>query len=183
MNSLRVLLSRLRALFFKQTLEQELDDEIATHIELQIQDLQREGMSSEEARFAALKKFGGVDQVKETYRDRRSLPGLETLLRDLSYGLRMLRRSPGITLVAILSLALGIGANTALFSVVDAALIKTLPVDQPDHLVLFEWQSGRAFRTSGMSGTSNVPRPPGMRALSLFLYKLFARRQKKTNTV
>ena len=183
MNSLRVLLSRLRALFFKQTLEQELDDEIATHIELQIQDLQREGMSSEEARFAALKKFGGVDQVKETYRDRRSLPGLETLLRDLSYGLRMLRRSPGITLVAILSLALGIGANTALFSVVDAALIKTLPVDQPDHLVLFEWQSGRAFRTGGMSGTSNVPKPPGMRALSLFHYELFARMRQQSNTV
>src|SRR5262245_36234003 len=183
MNSLRVLLAKLRALVFKRTLEQELDEEIATHLELQIQDLQRQGMSSEEARFAALKKFGGVDQVKETYRDRRSLPGVETLLRDLSYGLRMLRRSPGITLVAILSLALGIGANTALFSVVDAALIKTLPVDQPNQLVLFEWQSGRAFRTSGMSGSSNVPRPPGMRALSLFRYEIFARMRQQGNTV
>ncbi len=183
MNSLRVLLSRLRALIFKRTLEQDLDDEIAAHIELQSEDLQRQGMSAEEARYAALKKFGGVDQIKETYRDRRSFPGFETLLRDLSYGLRMLRRSPGITLVAILSLALGIGANTALFSVVDATLIKTLPVDQPNQLALFEWQSGRAFRTGGMSGTSNVPKPPGMRAMSLFRYEVFARMRQQRSTV
>src|SRR5215813_2887266 len=175
MNSLRVLLFRLRSLFFKRSLEQQLDDEIAAHLEMQIEDLQRQGMSFEEARYAARRKFGGVDQVKESYRDRRGLPGVETFLHDLRYGLRMLRRSPGITAVAILSLALGIGANTALFSVVDAALIKSLPVDQPDRLVLFEWQSGRAFRTGSMSGTSNVPRPPGMRALSLFRYEVFER--------
>jgi predicted permease len=84
--------------------------------------------------------------------------------------------------VAILSLALGIGANTALFSVVDAALVKTLPVEQPDRLVLFEWQAGRPFRTSGMSGTSNVPKPPGMRSLSLFRYDVFERmRQASTS--
>ncbi|HKE56159.1 MAG TPA: permease prefix domain 1-containing protein, partial [Pyrinomonadaceae bacterium] len=97
MNRLRVLLSRVRALFSRQNLEQDLNDEIAAHIELQIEDLERQGMSAEAARYAALKKFGGVDQVKETYRDRRGLPGVETLLRDVSYGLRMLRRSPGIT--------------------------------------------------------------------------------------
>src|SRR5215510_3362954 len=183
MNSLRVLLFRLRSLFFKRNLEQQLDDEIAAHLEMQIEDLQRQGMSLEEARYAARRKFGGVDQVKETYRDRRGLPAVETFLRDLRYGIRMLRRSPGITAVAILSLALGIGANTALFSVVDAALIKSLPVDQPDRLVLFEWQSGRAFRTGSMSGTSNVPRPPGMRALSLFRYEIFARMRQQRNTI
>jgi predicted permease len=175
MDSLRVFLFKLRALFSKKVLEQDLADEIRAHLEMQIEDYQRQGMSLEEARFAALRKFGGVDQVKETYRERRSFPKLETFLRDVGYGLRMLRRSPGVTAVAILSLALGIGANTALFSVLDAALVKTLPVEHPEQLVLFEWQSGRAFRTNGMSGTSNVPRPPGMRALSLFRYDVFER--------
>src|SRR5215467_4956845 len=175
MSSLRVLLLRLRNLFFKQHLEQELDDEIAGHIEMQIEDFQRQGMTFDEARYAALRKFGGVDQLKETYRDRRGLPGVETLVCDLTYGFRMLRRSPGVTAVAILSLALGIGANTALFSVFDAALIKSLPVEQPDRLVLFEWQAGSAFRVSGMSGTSNVARAPDMKALSLFRYQVFDR--------
>src|SRR6476660_1176929 len=100
-------------------------------------------MSADEARYAALRKFGGVDQVKETYRDRRGLPFIETLWRDLGYGFRMLRRSPGTTAVAILSLAFGIGVNTALFSAVDAVLLQSLPVKDPDRLIVFEWQSGR----------------------------------------
>src|ERR1044071_5770635 len=149
MTSLRILLSRLRGLFRKQKLEDELADEIQAHLEMQIQDHLRQGWSPEEARYLALRKFGGVEQMKETYRDRRSLPWIETLLRDLKYGLRMMRRSPGVTAVAILSLALGIGANTALFSVVDAVLLKTLPVQNPEQLVLFEWQAGRAYRLSG----------------------------------
>jgi hypothetical protein len=170
MTSLSILWSRLRGLFSKRKLEDEMADEIQSHLEMQIEDHVRQGMSREEARYLALRKFGGVDQVKETYRDRRSVPALETFFRDLRYGSRMLRRSPGVTAVAILSLALGIGANTALFSVVDAVLLKTLPVDQPEQLVLFHWQAGRPFRLSGMSGTSNVNTPAGRRGLSLFRY-------------
>ena len=182
MNSIRTFLARLRSLFLKQRLEQELDDEIRSHLEMQIEENLRQGMSAEEARYAALRKFGGVDQVKEVYRERRSLPGVETFIRDLGYGLRMLRRSPGITAVAILSLALGIGANTALFSVVDAVLLKALPVEAPEQLIIFEWQASRVFRTSGMSGTSNVNVPPNMRGLSLFRYDVFEKMQKARNS-
>jgi predicted permease len=173
MTSLRVLFNRLRALFRKQNLEQELDEEIRVHLEMQIDDYVRQGMTADEARYAALRKFGGVEQVKETYRDRRGLPAVETVLRDLAYGLRMLRRSPGTTLVAILSLAFGIGVNTALFSAVDAVVLQSLPVREPDRLIVFEWQAGRPFRVNGLSGTSNISVSPGHRGFSLFRYDVF----------
>ncbi|MDQ2856748.1 MAG: ABC transporter permease, partial [Acidobacteriota bacterium] len=175
MISLRILLYRVRALFLKRNLEQELDEEIRTHLEMQIEDHRRQGMSADEARYAAMRKFGGVDQIKETYRDRRGVPWLETFLLDVRYGFRMLRRTPGTTAVAVLSLALGIGANTALFTAVDAVLLRTLTVEAPDRLVVFEWQAGRRFRTNGMSGTSNVAAPPDAKGLSLFRYDVFAK--------
>ena len=173
MTSIWIFLAKLRGLFLKRQLEQEMQDEFAAHLEMQIEDHLRQGMTPEEARYLALKKFGGVEQVKESYRERSSLVSVETLIRDLKYGLRMMRRSRGVTAVAILSLALGIGANTALFSVVDAVLLKTLPVANPEQLIVFEWLAGRPYRTSGMSGTSNVDVPPGMRGLSLFRNDVF----------
>ena len=97
----------------------------------------------------------------------------DEMFQDLRYGVRMLLKHKGFTLVAVLSLALGIGANTALFSVVDAVLLKTLPVAEPERLVLFEYQAGFSFRKSGMSGTSYVPTSPGTEGDSLFRYEVF----------
>ena len=108
-------------------------------------------MNAEEAT-AAQRSFGGVEQIKEAYRDRRSLPVVETTLQDLRYALRVLRRSPGYTFVVVLTLAVGIGANTAIFSLVDAVLIKLLPVRNPEQLVAIN-----VFNQRGESNNFSYP--------------------------
>ncbi|MGH9908172.1 MAG: ABC transporter permease [Pyrinomonadaceae bacterium] len=148
MTSIRVLVHRIGGIFLKRRREQELEDEIQSHLDMQIEDYLRQGMSPDQARYAALRSFGGVDQIKEKYRDRRSLPAVETTLQDLRFAFRVLRRSPGYTAVVVLTLAVAIGANTAIFSLVDAVLIKLLPVKSPEQLVAIDLFNQRGEQNS-----------------------------------
>ena len=123
----KTLMRRLAALFRRKHLEQELDAEVRSHLEMATEMNRRKGMGEEEARHEARRNFGGVEQTKELYRDARGLPMIETTLQDLRFGLRMLRRSPGFSVLAILCLTLGIGANAAVFSWVEGILFRPYP--------------------------------------------------------
>src|SRR6201984_1441835 len=124
---LRAFLRRLTALFRHRRLDEDLDAELRSHLEMAVELNQRKGMTTADARREALLSFGGVEQTKERYRDQRGLPMIETTLQDLRFGLRMLRRGPGFSLLAILCLTLGIGANAAVFSWVEGILFRPYP--------------------------------------------------------
>src|SRR6185312_11574379 len=133
---LRRLLIRFRSSFSHARQDEELDTEIASHLDFAIEENIKRGMSAEEARRQALIKFGGVEQAKQKHREARGLPALEILWQDLRYAARTLRRDRSFAVISILILALGIGATTAMFSIIRAVLLKPLAYQQPDRVVL-----------------------------------------------
>jgi hypothetical protein len=120
----RTLIYRVAAHFRRRRLEDDLDEELRSHLEMAIELNVRKGASAEDARREALRSFGGVEQTKELYRDQRGLPMIENTFQDLRFGLRTLRRDPGFSILAILCLTLGIGANAAVFSWVEGILFR-----------------------------------------------------------
>src|SRR5882762_7509332 len=135
MRQLRAWLLRFKGLFQKAARERDFAAEIESHLQMHIDDNIRAGMSPEEARRVALMKLGGMDQAKEAYRDRATLPFLESLVQDLRFTLRQLRKNPAFSFTATVMVALGIGASVAIFAFVDAALIKPLPYQNPSRLL------------------------------------------------
>ena len=142
MRKLRGWVRRFGGLFNQRRKDRELAEELESHLQMHIEDNLRLGLSPEESRRQAIMKLGGVESTKEAYRDQRGIPVLETLWKDLHYGVRMLRKNPGFTAVTVLTLALGIGANTAIFTVVNALLLRRLPVRNPEGLVQLVTISG-----------------------------------------
>jgi hypothetical protein len=126
-------------LFQRHRMEKQLEAELQFHLEQQIADKMRAGITESEARRSARLEFGGLDQVKEECRDARGTRWLETLLEDARFGVRTLWRSPAFTAVAVLTLALGIGANTAVFTVVNGVLLRPLPFPEPENLFLISY--------------------------------------------
>jgi putative ABC transport system permease protein len=161
MELIRILMSRCTALFRSREMDTDLDEELQAHIELAVEENLRCGMSREEARIIALREFGAVTQMKERYRVQRGLPFFEVLLRDLRFGFRQLRKSPGFAATAILTLALGIGATAAMFSVIDAVVLRPLPYRDVQRIV--------SVQTGSPSGYAQAPSWPGyldMRSLN-----------------
>jgi len=150
---LAVAWSRVRALVGARRLDDDFDREVSSHLDMLVDHHLRRGLSPQAARRAAAIEFGGAMQIKELQHDRRGLPLVETTLQDIRYGLRTLRKNPAYSLVAIATLAVGIGAGTAVFSVASAVLLRPLPYQDPSRLV-------RVFETNPLRNWSrNIASP------------------------
>src|SRR5215471_1635268 len=144
---LRLICSRLYGLLRKNRIEQEMDDEMRFHLLMRTREKVERGMRPDEAEREARRRFGNVGRIKDLARDIKGGGFMETLLQDLRYGARMLMKNPGFTVVAALTLALGIGVNTALFTLFNAAALRPLPVKDPERVVkVFRKELGKSGR-------------------------------------
>jgi predicted permease len=148
--------ARLRSLFKHKLLERELDDEVRFHLQMQIDDNLNAGMNATEARYAALRSFGAVESMKENYRERRAFFLIETTAQDLRYAVRTLRKSAGFTITAIAVLALAIGTNTAMFSVLNTVLLRPLPYRSPEQLAMLWTEDATQNLREGRSALWDV---------------------------
>src|SRR2546423_1180155 len=137
MHRLRIFTARLLNVFRRRHLDEDLDTELRAHLQMLTEENMRRGLTPKEAAQAARREFGGFEQTKEAYRDQRGLRLIDALVQDLRFALRMLAKKPGFALVAVLTLAVGIGSTSAVFSVVDRILFRSLPYPQDDRLVSF----------------------------------------------
>ena len=150
------ILIRLRSLVRRKAVEAELDGELKFHFERQVEKYVQSGITREEATRRARLEFGGLDQVKEDCRDARGVSFIETTIQDVRYALRMLAKNPGFTVVAVFTLALGIGANTAIFSLIDKVMLRMLPVPKPEELMQVRFTDPRWVGESGGSFTNTL---------------------------
>src|SRR6187399_1790068 len=149
MKAFRAFLMRLSGVFGSKKSERDLSAEIESHLQLHVDDNIRAGMTPVEARRRAVIALGGVETTKEAYRDRRGLPALESLVRDVRYGIRTLMRSPAFTIAGIVILGLGIGVNTAIFTIVNAVVLKPLPFADADRIMRL-WHTPPQSTFAGM---------------------------------
>jgi len=160
MQALRIATARLRALFRRDATSDEIREELEFHVQMRAEEYARHGMERDEARRAALQRFGNVAVVRDRGYDVRGGGLIETILQDVKYSLRQLRRQPSFSLVAVLTLALGIGVSTALFSIIDAALVRALPYPHPEQLVDLTVHEDRP----GDAASRYAPSPNDIRA-------------------
>ena len=158
--------AKLGALFRRPKPVDDLEEEIRSHLRMEEQENLESGMPPDEAHYAALRRFGNVTLAQERSREMWGWNSVETLWQDLRFGLRMLLKNPGFTVVAVLTLAIGIGANTAIFSLIDAVMLRMLPVPRPDELRLVRnvrsAQGGRRQPYLHQSDLGTVARPAGL---------------------
>ena len=175
----RVFAARLRGFFGRRKADLDFDEEMRMHLQLLTEQGIRRGMSPEEARLAARRQFGNIPLLQQSRREMRSIMPLANLGRDLRFGARQLRRSPSLATVAVISLALGIGANTAIFTIAKKVLLDSLPVKNPQELRLLTWVSGHQQPVPPVWGDVGATPEGGLRSTA-FSYPVLEELRKKT---